>query len=283
MQADDALDDLDDDITAEPLHEIVMVRRVPVAFSTDLIEEILPMPRAAPMPLQPPTMRGMVWVRSDLIPAFDLRALLSMPSSVQEFDELAAQLATRRKEHEDWLHALEASVRDGVPFTLARDAAQCAFGRWYGGFRGEDFSLTSVSAQSLLRAFDRPHRAIHALADEVLALAASDREAATARIREARETTLAELLHLFDECERDLSAMRRELCLVVRVNGRRVGLAVDAVRAIDPLTEISASHESQTDTKRLSTLVGRWKPRNDNATHFVEIIDPARLAAAVGV
>ncbi len=280
--SDDDFEDLDDD-THAPLHEIVMVRHTPIAFPATLIDEVLPMPQAAPMPLQPPTMRGMVWVRSDLIPTFDLRVLLAQPSAAQEFDDLRDLLAARRADHLRWITELEASVRERRPFTLARDPTQCAFGRWYGSFRPDDHHLTSVSAQSLLRAFDRPHRAIHALADEVLTLAVADRDAALAAIDRARDTTLGELLRLFDEAQRDLHGLRRELCLVVRVNGRRVGLAVDAVRAIEALHAIAPATDAHVDTARLAALRGWWKPSTDAPALPVEIVDAARLAAAVGL
>jgi chemotaxis signal transduction protein len=177
--------------------------------------------------------RGLWNLRGRVVTLLDLRVLLGQRSATAELDELCEMLVQRKRDHEAWLEALSTSVRDGVPFTKARDPSQCAFGQWYSSFHTDNAVLRMQLAR-----LDAPHRAIHALADDTLAHASvKGRTAALERLGSAKQGLLRDLLRLLDECIVVLRNEHREVVLVLDRAEAGFGMVVDAVvgvRRIEP-------------------------------------------------
>lgn len=176
-------------------------------------------------------MRGTVSLRDQVLPLVDLRLWLGLTSARDDIRKLQEELRQREEDHRQWLNALEQSIVAGVPFTKARDPHQCAFGRWY-----DNFTIDNIQVRSCLRTFDKPHKAIHALADRTLELSARGHNAeAIALIQEARETTLTSLIASFADLSQQLEHALREVALVIAHGGKCCAVTVDGVRAVEEL------------------------------------------------
>ncbi len=154
--------------------------------------------------------------------------LVGEDTCYHEFAELAAMLPQRRQEHIDWMSALEDSIRSGYPFSKARTPHECAFGKWYYSYRPVDRQLAL-----LLRNFEQPHAFIHGLADQLLALSEAGRKGeALARFQEATDTTLKNLLGLFDRTMDVLFSLQRRIAIILRREDVRYALGADRVSDI---------------------------------------------------
>jgi hypothetical protein len=154
--------------------------------------------------------------------------LVGEDTCYHEFAELAAMLPQRRQEHIDWMSALEDSIRSGYPFSKARSPHECAFGIWYYSYRPVDRQLAL-----LLRNFEQPHAFIHGLADQLLALSeAAGKGEALARFQEATDTTLKNLLGLFDRTMDVLFSLQRRIAIILRREDVRYALGADRVSDI---------------------------------------------------
>lgn len=149
-------------------------------------------------------------------------------SVYREFAEIHDMLPQRRQDHLDWMAALEDSIVHGVPFGKARSHRDCAFGKWYYGYTARDRRL-----KLLLGNFEQPHIHIHALADRLLGMAESGgREEALRLFHEAQETTLRNLLAIFDRAETLLGDLQRRVAIIVRADGERHALGADSIQDI---------------------------------------------------
>lgn len=153
---------------------------------------------------------------------------LHLGSEYAEYSEMQAMLPQRRQDHLDWMAALEGSLRSGTPFAKARDPRQCAFGKWYYAHSSQDRRLNLLLGQ-----FEQPHATIHALADRLLALAESGRgNEALQAFEEARSTTLATLMRLFDAAQELVVELQRRIAVIVSDGDDTCALGADGVRDI---------------------------------------------------
>lgn len=150
---------------------------------------------------------------------------LGQPSLYAEYDEMQAMLPQRRQDHLDWMAALENSIRTGVPFAKARSPRECAFGKWFYAYQSHDRRLGLLLSQ-----FEQPHAAIHALADRLLGMkeAGQGSEALTA-FEQARETTLATLMKLFDSAGQLVVDLQRRVAIIVAEGDVTCALGTDGV------------------------------------------------------
>lgn len=188
-----------------------------------------------PVPAKTRGLVGTVWYQGSPVPVFDFAQRLGIESGRQTKQNLIEELHLRESEHMQWLQALDASVRTGAAFTEARDPSRSRFGRWYAAFQTRDSKLREI-----LNDFAEPHRRVHALADELLAMrAAGQTEDAIARLQTERMTTLRRMRTLFADAREYLRELSRTVLLFVGdVDGApRVGLRIDE---IDDVVSFSA-------------------------------------------
>jgi chemotaxis signal transduction protein len=153
---------------------------------------------------------------------------LGQKSAYAEYEEMQAMLPQRRQDHLDWMSALENSIRTGTPFSKARNAHDCAFGKWFYGFHAKDRRLSLLLAQ-----FEQPHAAIHALADRLLGMSGEGHgEDALHAFEEAKNTTLAMLMELFDSAQELVVELQRRIAVIVSDGENTCALGADSVRDI---------------------------------------------------
>lgn len=184
------------------------------------------------------------------VPTWDL---IGEKSCYAEFAELGVLLPQRRRDHIDWMSALENSIRNGYPFSKARSPYECAFGKWYYGFRTENRQLAM-----LLREFEQPHERIHGLASQLIELSdAGRKDEALARLHEEKETTLRGLLDLFDRAGGVLHGLQRRVAVILRCGEARYALGADSVTDILTVPadrvkhQVHATHAHAPDSRLL--------------------------------
>ncbi len=187
-----------------------------------------------PVPAADGGLVGTCWYQGAPVPVYDFAHRLGMDSGRQVKQAMIAKLDETEQDHIQWLDALEASLRDGVPFTKARDPSRCAFGRWYATFTTRDDVLREIMEQ-----FNSPHARVHSLADELLTLASTGRrDDAIERFNVERMTTFRRLRTLFAEARDQIQEMSRTVLLFLTDgHAPRVGLRIDE---IDDVVSFSA-------------------------------------------
>ena len=154
--------------------------------------------------------------------------LLGSKSEYAEYEEMQAMLPQRRQDHLDWMAALEDSIRNGTPFAKARNPHECAFGKWFYGYRSKDRRLSLLLGQ-----FEQPHAVIHGLADRLLGLVETGRGSeALHAFEEARDTTLATLMRLFESAQELVVELQRRIAVIVADGDDTCALGADGVRDI---------------------------------------------------
>ena len=230
-------------------------------------------------PLRSPGLLGVVEYRGTPMAVYNFAKLLGMRSGVEEKEALIETLTVREQDHIDWVDALARSLREDVPFTKARDPDQCAFGKWYAQFTTRDDNLAEI-----LERLDAPHRRIHALADELLALKEQGRvEEALERLEIERVTTLATLRKNLEHARNQIRGTLRPVVLNLTLDGLNplVGVQIDEVNNViayarDDLAEL----EHLGLDPRLSCYFSGYLSRNGE--HSCLLLHPESLMNRLG-
>ncbi len=237
------------------------------ALDHDAVLEMVQPPIVVPLPGASECVLGLVNLRGHVMGLVDLRSSLGQPSARAETDALQAALEERMQEHKAWLAELEGSVSEGRPFSLTTDPHGCAFGKWIDRFSSSNVLLTQV-----IERMNAPHRRIHGLAEEVLAIAeGGDRDRALEKIDEARNTDLSKLIRLFAEANETLRTIRREIAVIVQSAEGVVAVLVDSVEAIEALSP----HDEDAGAIAGSPLV--HGVATSHADDLVLLLDPTSL------
>ncbi|MBI5094100.1 MAG: chemotaxis protein CheW [Candidatus Hydrogenedentes bacterium] len=185
-----------------------------------------------PVPGAQSDIRGVVNQRGRVLPLIDLRVRLGLKSHHTETEELIETLRQREQDHKNWINELEASVRESREFKLTTNPHQCAFGRWYDAFRTDNLMLAS-----LLKRFDEPHKAIHALGERVISMVKKgDVSGAQECIAHTRNTTLGVLIALFAQARDAMRESEREIAIVMHKRNSVFAVVVDAIESVERLS-----------------------------------------------
>ncbi|MCC6581273.1 MAG: chemotaxis protein CheW [Phycisphaeraceae bacterium] len=230
---------------------IVQLKNTLYAITANQVQGIVLLPRVSPVPNTPPTIRGMLNLRGQVMPVIDARKLLNMVSLDQETDQLIDLLTQKEEDHKKWIHELEQSILENRPFKLATNPHQCAFGKWYDTFKTDNLLLTA-----LLQKFAEPHARIHGIAEKVTALAKNNQiDEARKIIEHTRHGDLVTMIRLFEDLRAHLRETIREIAILLEVAGATFALAVDAVETISQL----ATHEVE-DIREQGFELGKDSP-----------------------
>jgi hypothetical protein len=166
--------------------------------------------------------------QNNTVQLYDFNRLIGSENHQTIMNNLVSQLNEMEQQHRDWLDALEKSLKDNVPFNKALDPNKCAFGMWYNEFETDIEELKEALAR-----FDAPHKKLHGLAESLLTLNQTDHEEAIRTLNNERQTTLAELIHLFHLTkERAISSIRPIILFVEHAGGKVTALRLDNINDI---------------------------------------------------
>ena len=173
---------------------------------------------------------GVTKFQGEVVPVLDFAHRIGIDSGIDGKTALLEILTENENDHVDWMNALEDAIKNGSPFTKALTAEDCAFGKWYDKFETRDETLTE-----LLLAFSEPHQALHALAEELLAMRDNDKqEEALAKLSVERSTSLRRLRALFARARDQIQGGMRQVLLFVTLDGKtpRYALLIDEINDV---------------------------------------------------
>jgi len=212
---------------------IAGVQGLQLAVSAGYVREITRTPRWHVVPSAPRCIRGVINLRGKVLPLVDLRVRLGLPSALDDVEAMIAMLVAREQDHILWLKELHDAVQERRPFTLARDPTQCAFGKWYYGYKPEDIGFASV-----LYRLDLPHRRVHHIANEVLRCAEQgEHDKAEEIIRRTEQGDLHTVVNLFAEARTAFREAQKEVAVVLTDGRKHVSLTVDTVVSVEVIAE----------------------------------------------
>jgi chemotaxis signal transduction protein len=178
---------------------------------------------------------------------------LGQDSSYAEYEEMQAMLPQRRQDHLDWMAALEDSIRGGTSFAKARNPHECAFGKWFYAYHSRDRRLALLLSQ-----FEHPHAVIHGLADSLLGLVEQGQGGEALRqFEDARSTTLAKLMQLFDAAQHLVIELQRRIAIIVSDGESTLALGADGIRDIVsvPAEQVKSGKAGGIAAKSTSALI----------------------------
>ncbi|MFT4925350.1 MAG: chemotaxis signal transduction protein [Phenylobacterium sp.] len=160
-------------------------------------------------------------------PVFDLGLIMNNQVTEESNIALLELLSKGEREHDEWMIALEHSLKNNTLFVLEKSSSKCEFGQWYDGYNTDDEDLAS-----LLKRFDEPHKRLHNLADSLIALKNTDQLDEALRILETERTlTYMPLKRLFEDARTQITESYKPIIVYTTVDGRTpyIGLLVDSV------------------------------------------------------
>ena len=240
------------------------------AVSAKQVKEMVKMPTVIPVPKAPDYFRGVINLRSKVIPVIDLRVKMGMPSFQKEIQGLIDLLTQREQDHKNWIAELESSVKEKREFKLATDPHKCAFGKWYDTFTTENRILGTC-----LKKFDVPHKKIHSIAVDVKNKEnKNDFKAAFKIIEKTKQDELAQMILLFEEARTLISDDQKEIALVLENSDHYVALAVDAIETIEKLSLADIEDMPQLITTQADDIISAIGKR-ENEKGLVQLLEVA--------
>lgn len=201
------------------------------ALPADLTEAMLQLPEVVPVPGQNPNMRGLMRFRERVIPLIDMRRCANLVTTDQMDHELKETLEARLQDHRNWVVELEASFVEQRAFKGTTDPNLCKFGQWLNSQETRELTI-----RTQLQRIRSAHETLHGAAKLVMKAIEEGRlEDARREVSHTRDISLVRISELFAELQQLYQRTRREIALVLRVEGKHLALAVDAVVAVERL------------------------------------------------
>lgn len=194
-------------------------------IASNVVSQMIIITDIKTMPKNPPCLLGILNVRGVIYPIIDLRILFDVELLETEINSFY----TMKQAHLDWVIALERSVKEDVPFTMARDPHQCKFGQWFYSYRATDENIISI-----LNDIEEPHQKLHDQAGIVEKfLEDGNHEEAKAALNIAENICHKEIVPLLDQMIDAYRSMNRGMVILVEHEDTHVGLSVDTVTSIE--------------------------------------------------
>jgi purine-binding chemotaxis protein CheW len=241
-------------------------------FEIQFVKEMLRLPRVHAVPKSSMDNLGVILLRSEVIPVFDLRLKFNMESVQKKAAELVDLLKARLQDHENWLTELENSVLEHREFTLTTDPHACKFGKWYDHFTTTDAGLTKI-----LKRFDEPHRQIHDVGKKIMDMEMKhDYDAALAMINTARSSVLNKLIHLFSEAIEQAESTALQSLIVIGSSACTLGVAVDEIHSVITCNDKEIQPpDSIPGIEQFGGLIGLLPQKGSE--QFIMLLDPVEL------
>jgi chemotaxis signal transduction protein len=209
------------------------------------------------VPQSPDFITGVINHRGTIIPVIDMRSLLGFEPRSAEAEKLTATFNQLKKDHVEWLDALQDAVYKDLEFTKATDPTKCNFGKWYESIIDGSSPMSAMAQgdpilKALIERFDAPHRKIHSIAEQVLRLNQEGKQEEAVKIISAvRDTDLALMCELFDQILVAIVSKLDSMMVITEVGSRKTAIAVDGVsfvadckdESIEPLPDTAENTE----------------------------------------
>lgn len=159
---------------------------------------------------------GVVKYQTTLVPVLDFAHRLGLTSGNETRQHLIDDLNKQKQGHIHWFNALEDSLKKKKPFEWDIDTEECDFTKWLNSYVTRDETL-----RDLLTSFSQPHKQLHQLSGQVLALReAGDVEQAIAMVQHERDNTLGRMNRSFERVQQQIQTEMRRVLIFVTLNGK---------------------------------------------------------------
>lgn len=212
------------------------------AIGSHMVSSILRLPdTVSKLPEAPDFIRGLMNFRGRILALLDMRDLYQMESMEQEYIDFKTMLDERKEDHVRWVKELERSIVNEEEFTLATDPHDCAFGKWYYGFKSD---LHNINFQ--LKKIEEPHNKLHAAAEAVKKCfkrhdECQREECLKEILTKTKEKLMPEVLRLIDETKEVFHHRYQNKVVVIGDRGAQIGLIVDEVVSVETLSAVGGS------------------------------------------
>lgn len=142
------------------------------ALEVSKVDRIDQIPKLTPIPNAHPFVDGLMSYQDSTLKVVNFRKMTQAPSHEDQMIGLFNQVI---KDHQNWVVALEVSLRDGVPFKLALDPHSCRLGKWIYSYQTHDPEVLAI-----IRALIPVHASLHETGAKLLEECSGDVEAALA-------------------------------------------------------------------------------------------------------
>lgn len=202
------------------------------ALEVSHIDRIDQIPHLTPIPNAHPYIDGLMTYQNLTAKVINFRKMTNLQTHEDQMLELFNQVI---KDHQNWVVALETSLRDGVPFKLALDPHLCRLGKWIYSYQAHDPEVLAI-----IRALIPVHAQLHESGAKLLQQCTGDTEATLECYRnEIVNGVFVDTMRLLGEMVRkstEISSQTQKL-LIYRSGDGFFAIKVDAIRDIIALDE----------------------------------------------
>lgn len=247
------------------------------SISSQYVESIIKLDTVTKLPNEPEYIKGIVKYRDKIYRVIDLRKLLGLSSIETKITDFTGLMSSRKQDHLNWLNELENSIKNRSEFKLTTDPTKCAFGKWYYNFKTDDVGL-----REYLNKFELPHSAIHNLAVKIKNLAAkNDFDSINKMIEETKNTTLKNLIDLFDHAIEFYKKSLAEFLIILQKDNFRTAFTVDEVLKVEYLNKIDKKDISDSLFTQLNNKLIIDMAKQENGELVVELSDEALVTVEI--
>ncbi len=239
------------------------------AFAIKSVREILRITDITQVPNVPPYVKGLFTIRNQLMPVLELRTLLGVSGlALEHAKEIDVLSAAARK----WCDDLKQAIETGSPFVGTRNLRESGFGKW-----SDNYNSSNGKVIGIMKALRNSFIALFRQADEIIAVAKSDREAAVRILENGIYPLVQSIEEQYARLKPVIAAHTTEdqRVMVVESESMSVGYLVDMVNEVVriPLSIIDSTPEMAKSERRELRGIAKLK----NGERLIMIIDETAL------
>ncbi len=189
---------------------------------------------------------GIMSYEDSIVKVLNFRKLIEMKSYEVELVELFRRL---KKEHIDWLDALEDSLLRGVEFTKTVNPHHCELGKWIDNFTSYDDDIAI-----LLNQLSDYHKQLHIKGGELLDISVQDKQKAKMLFETEMQNTYKHTLGIIDSFMSQMDKVSNSLQKLLIYESKEKIFAIK-VDAIDDIAHVDASQIMDTDDESSSEFL----------------------------
>lgn len=239
------------------------------ALEVSKVDRIDQIPKLTPIPNAHPFIDGMMRYQDHTTKVLNFRKMSNNETYEDQMLKLFNQVIT---DHQNWVVALEKSLREHVPFTLALDPHMCRLGKWIYSYQSHDPEVMGI-----IRALIPIHAQLHETGAKLLKECEGGDEAVVACFNnEIMNGIFVETMRLLKEMiqkNNEISSHSQKI-LIYRSDEKLFAIKVDGIKDIVALddTQIKPySHQVKVGSCLQTRGVVEYKKS------LVVVIDSVRL------
>lgn len=197
--------------------------------------------------------KGIINVRSEVLPLVDLRVLLGIQPAEDDSGEFERMIELRKQDHHNWVNALRESVMTRTEFKLSRDPHKCKFGEWF-----DNYKPSNQSVAALLRQVGEVHAKVHQsglsidnfskqFKDDIAAYEANCYPV----LEQLEKELMPKLIGLLDEAVKMINEEDKKMVVILQDDKEQIGITVDEVLEVTSvfdaveLAKVTTTHHSR--------------------------------------